>query len=673
MPLFRFSPAALSLGAALLLSPSLPTQAQNSAPIVVTVNGTPVNFGDTSPVQVGGRTLVPLRAIFEALGAQVEFSSGTIRARRGDTNLQLALGSSQAVINGAVRTLDVPAQAVFGRTLVPLRFVGEALGANVNFNSATQTISIVSAGGATGSTGSGEGTPAYTVPDTGPSVSGTLVDAPQGTTITISVNGALRTYVLNPNALVLRQISLATSASATPVRQAARRTTLSTLVPGDLLRLNLDAANRVSQITSSATVVVARVQFAGDNQIVLDDERDTTLSIGPAIRFVDANGRVSNNVNGLAVGQNIALFLSRENRAVYQVSAYAPDFTPSISGAADPFNPTNSLPTAGNGQIQLVSHNAATPLRAGTRLEVTVRATSGMRLGFSLGPRIQNVPLTEDPDRPGVYLGSHLVRGGDDVLSARVAVRGTGAGGQEDFAQSTETATLIPSRRVWWDFSGQQRANRRRAAQHCPFSPMIWGQRTGRRANRPPDRRHLNPVVTRLPATVSPTSVNAVATAPLAGNVGVRAVVTDKAGNPLRVNFSFTAIPGMGGTVGEGGAVTRRHYELFARANRAMNPGDDVPLVLLAQPAGRASFDVLMPMARPSRAVSRSSKCAQDVIAPLIAFLIPPRAMCVSSADSSEPTALPHNSKPPRVPKSWGTRTLPPPRFRFKPRAKATA
>lgn len=599
----RFSPAARALGAALLISTlSLPAQSQTAAPIVVTVNGNPVDFGGAAPAQVGGRTLVPLRAIFEALGAQVEFSAGTIRARRGETNLQLALGSNQAVVNGTVRTLEVPAQAVFGRTLVPLRFVGEAFGASVNFNAATQTIAIVSsdAGSSGGFPTSGFPTtpatgtvpPPFTVPNAGQSVSGTIVRVD---TATVTILGGPRpgVYALNANVLILRQISLATSATATPVRQAARQIALSSLMAGDPVRLNLDAANRVAQITATPTVLVARVQFAGDNQIVLDDERDTTLTIGPNLRFIDANGRVANNLTSLAAGQSVGLFLSRENRAVYQVSAYAPDFTPASgvgSGVPDPFNPTTPLPAAGAGQIQLVSHNATTPLRAGTRLEVTVRATPGMRATFSLGPRIQNQPLVEDAARPGVYLGTYLVRSGDDVLSAPVAVRGASAGGTENFAQSTETATIdtVAPRLV-----GTFPANGAQIGVAQPniaiFADDLGGSGLGGAQIDLVSGDALNPIVTRIPATVSPTSVNAVAPAPLSGTVGVRAIITDKAGNALPVNFTFSAIVGAGGGGAGGGAITSFSHG----ANRAIGGGDDVPLVLIAQPAGRAAFDVV--------------------------------------------------------------------------------
>jgi hypothetical protein len=582
----RFLSGPQLIAGALFLSLAGPTHAQT--PITVTVDGKPVNFGGAAPAQVGGRTLVPLRAIFEALGAQVEFNSGVIRAKRGDTNLQLILGSPQASVNGVARALEVPPQSVFGRTLVPLRFVGEAFGAGVAFNADTSTISITSPSGG-GSAGNPDAP--YTVPGAGQTVSGTLVkiDVTAPATVTVSEGGALKTYALAPNVLALRQISLATSASATPVRQNARQIAVSSLASGDPVRLNLDSNGRVAQVTTSATVIAARVQFAGGNQIVLDDERDTTITIGPSIRFIDAAGRPAATVANLAPGQSIGLFLSRENRTIYQVSAYGPDFTPSTitpgggAGNPDPL-PGSGLPQTGGPQIQLVTHNAHTPLKAGTSLEVEVRATRGLRASFSLGTKIQNLPMTESATQPGVYNGTYQVRPGDDILESRVSARVVAGSGVEDFAQSADTATIdtIAPRLV-----GTFPANGAQIAVAQPniaiFADDLGGSGLGTATVDLVTGPTGRPVTTRIPATVAPpTSINAVAPAPLSGQVGVRAVVSDRAGNTLNVSFNFTVVTG-------GGSITG-----FAHgANRAIQAGDDVPLVLSAQPAGRATFDVL--------------------------------------------------------------------------------
>jgi hypothetical protein len=136
--------AALGLG----LTTTHSAEAQSS-PIRVSLNGQFISFGQVTPIQVGGRVLVPLRGIFESLGSTVNYeaATSTIYASSGARNIQLRLGSTEATVNGQTRYLDVPAQVRFGRTLVPLRFISEAMGANVSWNESQRTVFVSPAGG----------------------------------------------------------------------------------------------------------------------------------------------------------------------------------------------------------------------------------------------------------------------------------------------------------------------------------------------------------------------------------------------------------------------------------------------------------------------------------------------------------------------------------------------
>jgi hypothetical protein len=82
-----------------------------------------------------GKVLVPMRKVFEMLGAQVTWNqpTKTIGAVRGDRSVVLTIGATQARVNGREHTLDVPARVEEGSTFVPLRFVGEGLGAQVAY------------------------------------------------------------------------------------------------------------------------------------------------------------------------------------------------------------------------------------------------------------------------------------------------------------------------------------------------------------------------------------------------------------------------------------------------------------------------------------------------------------------------------------------------------------
>ncbi|MBW3634941.1 MAG: copper amine oxidase N-terminal domain-containing protein [Armatimonadetes bacterium] len=119
----------------------------------VYLNGAPLRT-EIAPIQQNGRTLVPMRDIFESLGATVNYNAlnRSIAAQKGSTIVRLALGTRNATVNNVPVRLDVPAQTYYGRTVVPLRFVSEALGANVAYNSGTRIVSINSAGAMAGGT-----------------------------------------------------------------------------------------------------------------------------------------------------------------------------------------------------------------------------------------------------------------------------------------------------------------------------------------------------------------------------------------------------------------------------------------------------------------------------------------------------------------------------------------
>lgn len=108
---------------------------------------------DVEPVIENSRTLVPLRAIFEALGAKVGWDqeSLTATAVKGDTTVILTVGSTSPSVNGQVQQLDTTARIVDGRILAPLRFVGESFGGTVNWDPAANRIDIASTAGSSAS------------------------------------------------------------------------------------------------------------------------------------------------------------------------------------------------------------------------------------------------------------------------------------------------------------------------------------------------------------------------------------------------------------------------------------------------------------------------------------------------------------------------------------------
>ena len=115
----------------------------SSEKIRIMVNGRRLLL-EQPPVIVEGRTLVPMRAIFEALGASVSWDQNTqmILSERDDLLVILQLNSTQMYHNGTAVTLDVPAMMINERTMVPTRAVAAAFGCDVVWKERERTVEI---------------------------------------------------------------------------------------------------------------------------------------------------------------------------------------------------------------------------------------------------------------------------------------------------------------------------------------------------------------------------------------------------------------------------------------------------------------------------------------------------------------------------------------------------
>ncbi|MGE5398022.1 MAG: copper amine oxidase N-terminal domain-containing protein [Chitinophagales bacterium] len=140
----RISKLNIGIFILMMLFPLLGTNGQvQAATPKVEINGATLSF-DVPPTIENGRILVPLRTVFEKMGAQVSWDSATatVKAVKGSTVVVLQIGSLTPTINGNVKPIDVAGKTVHGRTLAPLRFVCEAFGGTVNWNADTQTATV---------------------------------------------------------------------------------------------------------------------------------------------------------------------------------------------------------------------------------------------------------------------------------------------------------------------------------------------------------------------------------------------------------------------------------------------------------------------------------------------------------------------------------------------------
>jgi hypothetical protein len=115
------------------------------ADVGISINGTSVDVSP-APIIQAGRVFVPLRGVFENLGASVVYDDGQINATGNGREISLHIGSTQATVDGNPQTIDVAPFIVGESTYVPLRFISQSLGASVQWDDADSVVDISMAG-----------------------------------------------------------------------------------------------------------------------------------------------------------------------------------------------------------------------------------------------------------------------------------------------------------------------------------------------------------------------------------------------------------------------------------------------------------------------------------------------------------------------------------------------
>lgn len=339
--------------------------------IGVYIDGQPVSF-DMPPMMTQGRVLVPLRGIFERLGATVDYDARTqhIVAIRGTQTVELTIGSRQARVNDTPTLLDVPALAINGRTMVPLRFISEALGATVQWVEASRTILIGSPGAAA--------PPPPAVPQPQPqappqpqpqlqsqTLSGRLVAVSTGDNprIVVRTTDQDRTVAVTPGTAIFRYNAETNAGGSAP---------LGALRKGDQVSVDVNAQNQATKITASY-----RVPAAGKIAAVNPTNRTVTLADGRTyVVLPDADITLDGKAADFSAiqAQRIARFsvIEGTNQA-YEVRVAVP------AAAAPPPPAAVSAPTI------MTPTNGAT---VGSSFPVTGKAQAGAVVVVKVQPKL---------------------------------------------------------------------------------------------------------------------------------------------------------------------------------------------------------------------------------------------------------------------------------------------
>jgi len=424
----------LALTAFVVLVVSSPAQ------IKVNVNGSPVNFPTTGPQKIGGRVLVPLRGVMEKIGAFVGWDAATrtVTAQKGDIDLSMRLGERTAVVNGRTVTLDVPAQSINGVTMVPLRFMGETLGAEVLWDAATETININLAGGGNtggggGNTGGGGGG-AVDVSITGFShnASGWIH---RGQTVTFTLTGTPKATATATISGVPGSVSLTEEAEGKYVGRWTPSENLNLEGTSVIGSLKIGASERLIQSGSTLSVDTQ----APTLRAFSPDQGSTIALSRPSISgvFEDAGSGIDANavtikVNGQNVTQNATV---NANLFLYEPKTNLPNGMTNVevafrdrAGNVGTFQASFMVAATGNASVKSFLHTATIFAQVGKAIGFKIEADPGAKITVSLGTIIKGIALKETA--PGVYTGAYMVKQNDRFNNSPVTAQVTLASGQ---------------------------------------------------------------------------------------------------------------------------------------------------------------------------------------------------------------------------------------------------
>lgn len=536
---------ALILALAVTAVPATPARAQA---VRVIVDGSPVFF-DQPPAIIGGRTLIPLRGVFEQMGATVQWNpvNDSVFATRGTTQVQLTIGSRIGYVNGRQVMLDVPPMIVNGRTLVPLRFISESLGAHVQWLQAARTVYITS-----GAAQPPQAPPPVVQPPPQPAqttIEGTVysVDVPNQRLL-VQRGSTIHTVAITSNTAITR-------VNATTGQGGA--VSLADIRPGDQVTVTTDAQGRAILVRAQIREITGRIDVISGRTIVLANGQAYTL-VDDA-RIVVNGQQVARTA--LRPGMDVTLTISPTTGQVLQVVG--------VGGSTD-------QPTTGQLSITAFTHNATRALRVGETVAVELRGTAGGVATFDIFNVASGIRMTEVA--PGVYRGTFTVRAGDNVANAAIFGH-LRVGGQERVIQAGVPLTIDAAAPLITGRFPQPGT----VVENMRPNIVITFSDQGSGVNAQRTTLTVNGQDVTANATVAETAISYTPPANLPqGAVTVRAVIRDRAGNQTADQWAFTVGVAQGALIS---AVT-------LSPSGTLQAGQTLTVTALGQTGSQASFAI---------------------------------------------------------------------------------
>ncbi|MEA2554119.1 MAG: hypothetical protein QOJ65_2295 [Fimbriimonadaceae bacterium] len=418
--------------------------------ISVIIDGRPVAFRGTGPQQVNGRVLVPLRGVLEQMGAYVDWQPAgqLVTAQKSGTNIELRIGDRMARVNDRPVTLDVPAMIVRGNTMVPLRFMSEALGAEVKWEPSQYAVLINTADTGT------RGQTYY--PGTNPLPADLRIDAldmnrtgwvTPGSQIRFTLRGTpggVATLAIpgETRDITMFETSPGVYEATWTVPDTQGRVNASRINP--VARLKVGNNERVFQSTATANVDVTAPLV----RAMTPDDQTTVLVSRPTISAV-FDDTVGSGIDPSSVRLTLD---GRDVTPDATVTANFISYTPAVGldarrhdvkltgldMAGNRVTKTWSFRVGTDGEQMIRSFNVTgvEGARPGDVLKFTLMAAPGGRATFSLGDIVRNRPMEER--EPGRYVGNYTIRRGDDLVNQPITARFVARSGEVYTVQSTD-------------------------------------------------------------------------------------------------------------------------------------------------------------------------------------------------------------------------------------------
>jgi hypothetical protein len=366
-----------------LAAPTPPPATERPTRVVsIVINGEPLATA-TPPQVVGGRLLLPLRDVFNALGIALDRSGNQISGRLPAGNVTVELGSATAYVNGRPVVLDAPASEIKGTAYASLRLLTAATGAQVSYDQRGAKVEIVSL--YLGRNSGAESARA----DGGADVQGVVSEVDSTSrppSITVLRGGEARTVNLNNDARIyVVDVTI----------HSQLRLGLDDIRVGDALHAILDRRGRVVSVYDFFRSTSGRVTATSASALVLESGR---VVIPSELTQISLNGEQV-GLSELHTGDYVTVRSNPETGELREIIGSRPvpataTVAPSATGAV-------------NVTITSLDSSAIRPLHAGETFSVTLTGTPKGRATFDIGDYLSGIEMSEVS--PGKYVGRFTV------------------------------------------------------------------------------------------------------------------------------------------------------------------------------------------------------------------------------------------------------------------------